>query len=48
MRSAESAVAEIDHLLEAYGANTLKIIDAMFVLNYRHVEGICNLLAAKP
>jgi radical SAM superfamily enzyme YgiQ (UPF0313 family) len=27
---------------------TFKIIDEMFVLNYRHVDGICNLLAAKP
>jgi radical SAM superfamily enzyme YgiQ (UPF0313 family) len=40
--------AEIDHLVGAYGVKTFKIIDEMFVLNYRHVDGICNLLAAKP
>jgi anaerobic magnesium-protoporphyrin IX monomethyl ester cyclase len=48
MRSAESVVAEIEHLYTVYGVKTFKIIDEMFVLNYRHVEGICNLLAAKP
>jgi anaerobic magnesium-protoporphyrin IX monomethyl ester cyclase len=48
MRSAESVVAEIDHLFTVYGVKTFKIIDEMFVLNYRHVEGICNLLASKP
>ncbi len=47
MRSPESVVAEIDHLVMVYGVRTFKIIDEMFVLNYRHVEGICNLLAAK-
>ena len=49
MRSpAAAVVAEIDHLVTVYGVKTFKIIDEMFVLNYRHVEGICNLLAAKP
>jgi len=31
-----------------YGVKTYKIIDEMFVLNDRHVKGICELLAAKP
>lgn len=48
MRSPEAVVAEIDHLVTKYGVKTYKIIDEMFVLNYRHVEAICNLLAAKP
>src|SRR6516164_9224860 len=48
MRSPEKVVAEIDHLVTAYGVKTFKITDEMFVLNYRHVDGICNLLAEKP
>lgn len=48
MRKPEAVVAEIDHLYSQYGVKTYKIIDEMFVLNYRHVEGICNLLADKP
>jgi radical SAM superfamily enzyme YgiQ (UPF0313 family) len=48
MRAPETVAAEIDHLVGAYGVKTFKIIDEMFVLNYRHVDGICNLLAAKP
>jgi anaerobic magnesium-protoporphyrin IX monomethyl ester cyclase len=48
MRGPEKVVAEIDHLVTVYGVKTFKIIDEMFVLNYRHVDGICNLLAAKP
>lgn len=48
MRAPEDVVAEIDHLYTTYGVKTYKIIDEMFVLNYRHVEAICNGLAAKP
>lgn len=48
MRSADAVVGEIDHLYNAYGVKTFKIIDEMFVLNDRHVNGICEGLAAKP
>lgn len=44
MRSPESVVAEIDLLVETYGVRTIKIVDEMFVLNERHVTGICELL----
>lgn len=44
MRSPEAVVAEIDHLHNEYGVKTIKIIDEMFVLNERHVIGICDLL----
>jgi anaerobic magnesium-protoporphyrin IX monomethyl ester cyclase len=44
MRSPEAVVAEIDCLHNDYGINTIKIIDEMFVLNERHVIGICDLL----
>lgn len=48
MRSPEAVVAEVDHLYNEYGVKTFKIIDEMFVLNDRHVNGICEGLAAKP
>lgn len=44
MRSPEAVVAEIDRLHNDYGINTIKIIDEMFVLNERHVIGVCDLL----
>jgi anaerobic magnesium-protoporphyrin IX monomethyl ester cyclase len=47
MRSPEVVVAEISHLHDAYGVKTFKIIDEMFVLNERHVLGICDLLIEK-
>jgi radical SAM superfamily enzyme YgiQ (UPF0313 family) len=48
MRSPEKVVGEIDFLYRTYGVKTFKIIDEMFVLNDRHVSGICQRLAAKP
>lgn len=48
MRSPDAVVAEIDLLYTTYGVKTFKIIDEMFVLNDRHVTGICEGLAAKP
>ena len=48
MWSPEKVVAEIDHLVATYGIKNIKIADEMFVLNRRHVEGICELLAARP
>jgi len=48
MGKPEKVVEEIDFLYRTYGVKTFKIIDEMFVLNDRHVSGICELLAAKP
>ncbi|MCG8356221.1 MAG: B12-binding domain-containing radical SAM protein [Kiloniellales bacterium] len=45
MRSPEAVVAEIRKLHDVYGVKTFKIIDEMFVLNWRHVTGICEALA---
>lgn len=44
MRSPESVVAEIDHLVKTYNVRTYKIVDEMFVLNERHVMAICDAL----
>jgi anaerobic magnesium-protoporphyrin IX monomethyl ester cyclase len=44
MWSPETVVAEIDHLVENYGVKNIKFVDEMFVLNKRHVLGICDLL----
>ncbi|MGH9631970.1 MAG: B12-binding domain-containing radical SAM protein, partial [Bryobacteraceae bacterium] len=48
MRNPAKVVEEIDLLYNRYGVRTFKIIDEMFVLNDRHVTGICELLASKP
>jgi radical SAM superfamily enzyme YgiQ (UPF0313 family) len=37
-------VAEIDLLVAKYGVRNIKFADEMFVLNQRHVIGICDLL----
>jgi radical SAM superfamily enzyme YgiQ (UPF0313 family) len=42
--SPERVVAEIDLLVEQYGVRNIKFADEMFVLNERHVLGICDLL----
>jgi radical SAM superfamily enzyme YgiQ (UPF0313 family) len=42
--SPAKVVAEIDLLVTQYGVSNLKIADEMFVLNPRHVLGICDLL----
>ncbi len=44
MRGADAVVAEIDRLHDDYGIKTIKIVDEMFVLNERHVLGICDRL----
>jgi anaerobic magnesium-protoporphyrin IX monomethyl ester cyclase len=44
MRKPEAVAAEIDLLHNKYGVKTYKIIDEMFVLNERHVVGLCDLL----
>lgn len=47
MRSPQSVAAEIDLLHNTYGVKTYKIIDEMFVLNERHVLGLCDELIAR-
>jgi anaerobic magnesium-protoporphyrin IX monomethyl ester cyclase len=42
MRKPEAVVEEIAMLREKYGVKTFKMIDEMFVLNERHVMGVCN------
>jgi len=44
MWSPETVVKEIDFLVENYGIKNIKFVDEMFVLNKRHVLGICDLL----
>jgi radical SAM superfamily enzyme YgiQ (UPF0313 family) len=36
--------AEIDTLVNKYGVRNIKIADEMFVLNHRHVSGLCDVL----
>lgn len=47
MWSPRTVVSEIDFLVERYGVRNIKFVDEMFVLNKRHVAGICDLLAAR-
>ncbi|MEO5374024.1 MAG: B12-binding domain-containing radical SAM protein [Alphaproteobacteria bacterium] len=47
MWSPEAVVTEIAHLVETYGVRNLKFVDEMFVLNERHVLGICDGLIAR-
>jgi radical SAM superfamily enzyme YgiQ (UPF0313 family) len=42
--SADRVVAEIDELVTRHGVRNIKIADEMFVLNRRHVLGICDRL----
>jgi radical SAM superfamily enzyme YgiQ (UPF0313 family) len=42
--SAQHVVEEIDRLVNAYGVRNIKFADEMFVLNGRHVTGICERL----
>jgi anaerobic magnesium-protoporphyrin IX monomethyl ester cyclase len=44
MRSPAAVVAEIVELHRAYGVETFKIVDELFVLNRRHYREICRLL----
>lgn len=46
MRSPDAVVAEVKKLHDEYGVKTFKIVDEMFVLNYRHVTAICEGLSA--
>src|SRR5258707_15278229 len=40
----ERVIDQIDSLVERHGVRNLKIADEMFVLNRRHVLGLCDLL----
>ena len=42
--SPQTIVAQIDRLVHDYGVRNIKIADEMFVLNMKHVHGICDLL----
>ena len=42
--SPERVIEEIDMLVNTYGVRNIKIADEMFVLNQRHVLGICDLI----
>src|SRR6266849_9828524 len=42
--SPQSVIAQIDKLVYDYGVRNIKIADEMFVLNPRHVRGICDLI----
>jgi radical SAM superfamily enzyme YgiQ (UPF0313 family) len=42
--SPQQVLAQIDLLVERYGVRNIKIADEMFVLNRRHVLGLCDLL----
>ncbi len=45
--SPQAVVAQIDTLVRRYGVRNIKIADEMFVLNPRHIHGICDLLIAR-
>jgi len=42
--SPQSIIAQIDTLVTRYGVRNIKIADEMFVLNPRHVHGLCDLI----
>ena len=42
--SAQAVIAQIDKLVNQYGVRNIKIADEMFVLNSRHILGICDAI----
>jgi anaerobic magnesium-protoporphyrin IX monomethyl ester cyclase len=40
--SPDAVIREIDLLVNEYGVRNIKIADEMFVLNRKHIEGICD------
>ncbi len=42
--SPQTVIAEIDVLVKRYGVRNIKLADEMFVLNQKHVLGICELI----
>jgi radical SAM superfamily enzyme YgiQ (UPF0313 family) len=45
--SPERVVAELDRLANDYGVRNIKLADEMFVLNERHVTGICDAIVER-
>ena len=45
--SPDTVLAQIDKLVNDYGVRNLKIADEMFVLNRKHVLGICDRIIAR-
>ena len=43
----EAVIRQIDTLVERYGVRNIKIADEMFVLNPKHVLGICDAIIAR-
>ena len=43
----QTVIKEIDHVVETYGVTNIKFVDEMFVLNKRHVMGLCDLLISR-
>lgn len=42
--SPQVVIAQIDQLVNQYGVRNIKIADEMFVLNSRHISGICDAI----
>jgi len=42
--SPQAVIAQIDRLVNTYGVRNIKIADEMFVLNPKHVSGICDAI----
>jgi len=42
--SPQTVITQIDKLVNGYGVRNIKIADEMFVLNPKHVTGICDLI----
>jgi len=45
--SPQSVIAQIDELVTEYGVRNIKFADEIFVLNPRHVVGICDLITER-
>ena len=45
--SPESVIAQIDDLVNNYGVRHIRFADELFVLNERHVNGICDLIISR-
>jgi anaerobic magnesium-protoporphyrin IX monomethyl ester cyclase len=42
--SPEAVIEQIDTLVQNYGVKNIKFADELFVMNRKHVEGICDLI----
>ena len=47
LKDPQVVVAEIDHLVEEYGVEIIRVADELFVLNPKHVFAICELLKTR-